>query len=176
MSKRYRFFIVLAVIGICFIFLFPTIRWYFLVPKEEQTLALGSREQIKIYASQTARGDVQELIEAARSEGPVPERLSFLVPLAKKIAKEAKQSSPPKWDAQGVLSVFFSEQEALDALETEYRERIFVRKDLQKNAVQLGLDLSGGLSIVLQADMEALREKLGRDLNDADREDAVNRA
>ncbi|MDR3171758.1 MAG: protein translocase subunit SecD [Treponema sp.] len=176
MSKRYRFFIVLAVIGVCFIFLFPTIRWYFLVPKEEQTLALGSREQIKMYASQTARGDVQELIEAARLEGPVPERLSFLVPLAKKIATEAKQSNPPKWDAQGVLSVFFSEQEALDVLETEYRERIFVLKDLQKNAVQLGLDLSGGLSIVLQADMEALREKLGRDLNDADREDAVNRA
>jgi preprotein translocase subunit SecD len=176
MSKRYRFFIILATVVVCFIFLYPTVRWYFMVPKEEQTLALGAREQIKIYASQTAQADLQELIDAARDGGAVPERMTFLISQARKAYKESKQPSPEQWNAQAVLSSFSSRPEALDAIETRYRENIFALKDLQKNAVQLGLDLSGGLSIVLQADMDALRERLGRDLNDADREDAVNRA
>jgi preprotein translocase subunit SecD len=101
---------------------------------------------------------------------------SPLVSLAKKNSKDAKLPEPPKWDASAVLSAFSSRREALDMVENTYREKIFKLKDLQKNAVQLGLDLSGGLSIVLQANMDALRERLGRDLTDADREDAVNRA
>jgi preprotein translocase subunit SecD len=173
MSKRYRFFIVLVTIGICFVFLLPTIRWYFLVPREEQALALGSREQIKTYASETAQADLQTLIEAARSGADVPERLSFLVAQAKKNNRDLKNAV---WDARTTLSSFASRQEALDAIETWNRDAIFRLKDLQKNAVQLGLDLSGGLSIVLQADMDALRERLGRDLTEEDREDAVNRA
>jgi preprotein translocase subunit SecD len=173
MSKRYRFFIVLLTIGICFVFLLPTIRWYFLVPKEEQTLALGSREQIKVYASETAQADLQALIDAARSDGDVPDNVSFLVGLAKKNNPGAKNA---EWNARTVLSSFASRQEALDAIETWNRDAIFKLKDLQKNAVQLGLDLSGGLSIVLQADMDALKERLGRDLTEEDREDAVNRA
>ena len=173
MSKRYRFFIVLVTIGICFVFLLPTIRWYFLVPREEQALALGSREQIKTYASETAQADLQTLIEAARSGADVPERLSFLVAQAKRNNRDLKNAV---WDARTTLSSFASRQEALDAIETWNRDAIFRLKDLQKNAVQLGLDLSGGLSIVLQADMDALRERLGRDLTEEDREDAVNRA
>jgi preprotein translocase subunit SecD len=113
------------------------------------------------------------LIDAARSGGEVPEKLAFLTALAKKNNPDAKNTV---WDARTVLSSFISRQEALDTIETRYRDRIFKLKDLQKSAVQLGLDLSGGLSIVLQADMDALRERLGRDLTEADREDAVNRA
>jgi preprotein translocase subunit SecD len=176
MSKRYRFFIILAIMAVCFVFLYPTIRWYFLVPKEDQAIALGSREQIKEYASQTAQFDLQELIEAARQDGDLPERLSFLTAQAKKNYRDAKQSAPSVWNARAVLSAFASRQETLEAIETNYRDTIFALKDLQKNAVQLGLDLSGGLSIVLQADMDALQERLGRPLTDADREDAVTRA
>jgi preprotein translocase subunit SecD len=162
--------------GICFVFLLPSIRWYFFVPKLEQSRALVSREQIKVYASQTAQADLQNLIDLARSGGDVPEELSFLIPQAKKNYKTAKLPEPAKWDARAVLSAFPSRLEALEAIESVYRDRIFALKDLQKNAVQLGLDLSGGLSIVLQADLDALRERVGRDLTEADRQDAVNRA
>jgi preprotein translocase subunit SecD len=51
--------------------------------------------------------------------------------------------------------------------------------DLKKrhgNALQLGLDLAGGMSVVIQADMEILAERLGRELTAADREDAMQRA
>ena len=176
MNKRYRLAIILITIGVCLVFLSPTVRWYFLVPKEDQAIALGSREQIKDYASQTAQMGLETLIQSARNGDSVPAELSFLISIAKKNSKDSKQSAPPQWDAAAVLSTFSSRQEALDAIETKYRDSIFSLKNLQKNAVQLGLDLSGGLSIVLQADMNALSERLGRSLTDADREDAVNRA
>jgi preprotein translocase subunit SecD len=176
MSKLYRFMIILFILALCFVFLLPTIRWYFWVPKLDQTRALGSREQIKTYASQTAQVDLEALISKARNGEDMPENLAFLTARAKKIYKDSRQTVPEKWDARAVLGAFGSRQEVLDIIESSYRDRIFSLKDLQKNAVQLGLDLSGGLSIVLQANLDALKEKLGRDLNDADREDAVNRA
>ena len=176
MSKRYRLVIVLVVTALCFVFLFPSIRWYFWVPKLDQNRALGSREQIKNYASQTAQADLQNLIDLGRAGGDLPPELSFLTAKARKIYRDAKQPVPSPMDARAVLMAFGSRQEALEAIESNYRDKIFALKDLQRSAVQLGLDLSGGLSIVLQADMGALREKLGRDLSDADREDAVERA
>ncbi|MDR0290283.1 MAG: protein translocase subunit SecD [Treponema sp.] len=176
MSKRYRFIIVLAVLGICFVFLWPTVRWYFLIPRDQQALALASREQIKTYSSGTAQADLQRLIGIAQEDGDVPEELSFLVTKARKIYKDTRQASPERWDARTTLSAFYNRREVLDAIETYHRERIFALKDLQKNAVQLGLDLSGGLSIVLQTDMNSLQEKVGRSLNEEDRTDAVNRA
>jgi preprotein translocase subunit SecD len=180
MSKRYRFFIILVVMIVCFVFLFPTIRWYFLVPKLDQTRALASREAIKNYASQTAQAELQALVEklVARAEeaGYLPENLDFLIPEAKKIYKDSGQKLPERWTPAAVLGAFASRSEALNVIESYYRDRIFALKELQKHAVQLGLDLSGGLSIVLQADMKALAEKLERPLTEEDREDAVNRA
>ncbi|MDR3147790.1 MAG: protein translocase subunit SecD [Treponema sp.] len=167
MSKRYRFLIVLVTLVVCFLFLLPSIRWHFLVPKEQQTLALESREQIKNYSSGMARTDFQELIELARVGGEVPEKLNFLIPQARKLYREAKREVPQTLDAWNVLSAFASRAEALDAIEAHYADAILKLKDLQKSAIQLGLDLSGGLSIVLQ---------VGRTLGSDNTEDAVNRA
>jgi preprotein translocase subunit SecD len=147
-----------------------------MVPKEKQAQALESREQIKNYASRTARADLQELLDLAQNGGELPERFSFLAARAKKIYRDNKLKAPEKWDAKNTLNAFSGRAEALEAIESKYREDIFALKNLQKNAIQLGLDLSGGLSVVLQADLDALRERLGRDLSDADRQDAINRA
>ncbi|GHT74291.1 protein translocase subunit SecD [Spirochaetia bacterium] len=176
MSKRYRFIIVLVTVAVCFIFLYPTIRWYFMVPREDKAIALGSREQIKEYSTLTAQLGLEALLSAARAGEDVPENLIFLVSPAKKIYKDEKRAAPDKWDASAVLSAFGSRQEALDTIEARYRQDIFALKDLQKSAVQLGLDLSGGLSIILQTDMDAYAEKLGHIPNDEERSGAVNQA
>lgn len=183
MRKRYRFFIVLLVVGVCLAFLYPTARWYFFVPKNEQNLALGSREQIRDYARRTAGIDLQRLIEAARQSETesVPEALDFLVPLAKKANRENRAANPETWTAREVIRAFTrgtaGENDARtllqEAIESRYRTRIFALKNLQQNAVQLGLDLSGGISIVLQADMENLRQRFvdqfERDPSDAEK-------
>jgi preprotein translocase subunit SecD len=93
--------------------------------------------------------------------------LSFLIAEAKKLYRDTKRPAPEKWDARAVLQGFAGRNEVLDSLETRYREEVFALKNIQRNAVQLGLDLSGGLSIILQ---------VGRTLSDDDPEDAINRA
>ena len=176
MSKRYRFFIVLIVLGVCFAFLWPTLRWYFFVPRDKQALAQESRQQIRTYASQTASGDLQRLIEAARFNEEVPHDLEFVITSARKLQKANNLPQPEVWNARAVLETFSSRREALETIETKYRDEIFAFKDLQTSAVKLGLDLSGGLSIVLQANLASLQERLGRSLNEDDRVDAMNRA
>ena len=42
--------------------------------------------------------------------------------------------------------------------------------------MQLGLDLSGGMSILLEADMDSLEERLGEEPTQEDRRSAVDRA
>ncbi|MDR2601563.1 MAG: protein translocase subunit SecD [Spirochaetaceae bacterium] len=176
MSKRYRLAVIILVISICAVFLSSTVEWYFFTPAQDKQLALASREQIKSYASRTASYDIQKLIAAARAGEPVPENLNFLINEAKKINAREKAENPAVWDAASVLRVFYDKREALDAIEGRYRQRLFDLKDLQKNAVQLGLDLSGGLSIILQADMDSYARKLGRTLTEEDRRLALDQA
>jgi len=178
MSKRYRLIILLVVLGVCFLFLLPTIRWYFFVPIEKQALAQNSREQIRAYSYQAAQADWQRLLDAARSsnpsmrsENPVPAELDFLIPVARKLHRDFKVPAPDTWTALNLLEAFESfstKRAAQDAIEQKYADEIFALKDLQNNAVKLGLDLSGGLSIILQ---------VGRTLsNNDDPADAMNRA
>ena len=176
MSKRYRFILVLVVLGLCFVFLLPSIRWYFWTPPVDQTWALSTREQIRIYVTQRAQADLQNLGTHAAAGQELPEELKFLIPIARRNYRDARMTLPERWDAAAVARAFVSDLEALEAIESYHMERIFSLKNLQRNAVQLGLDLSGGLSIVLQADMYALQERMDRPLNHEDREDAIERA
>ena len=167
MSKRYRFIILLVVLGVCFLFLLPTIRWYFFTPIEQQEMALRSREYIKSFSSESAQKDLQRLIDAVRYDDQVPADLDYLVPIARRFYRNSNRPVPATMTARTVLEAFFDRREALDTIEQKYRDDIFALKDLQNNAVKLGLDLSGGLSIILQ---------VGRTLTDDDPVDAMNRA
>ena len=176
MKKRYRLVIVLIVMAVCFVFLWPTLRWYFLTPLDQQALALQTRERIRDDAEQYARDGLQRVIEQARIGGDVPEDLSFLVSQARRINREHRLPVPARWDARAVMEAFPSQPALLNAIETQYRENVFALRNLQRNAVQLGLDLSGGLSILLHADMDSLQERAGHTLTDEERNDAMDRA
>jgi len=167
MNKRYRLFILVIILGVCFLFLWPTIRWYFFIPRDQQTLALESRQQIRTYSSQAAGEELQRLLDAATSDNVIPGDLEFATAVAKKQYKVLKRPLPSQWTAKSVLEAFSTKREALDAIEQKHADDIFALKNLQKNAVKLGLDLSGGLSIVLQ---------VGRTLTEDTPEDAMKRA
>ena len=72
MRKRTRFVIVLAVLGLCFAFLYPTLKWYFWTDKEDKALALGSREKIKDYVINMTKTDIDTLIDAAKKGDTEP--------------------------------------------------------------------------------------------------------
>ncbi len=178
MNKTRRFLIVLAVLAIAFVFLIPSIKWYALTPKEDQTLALGSREQIREYAWRMARADLAEIekLVSAADESPLPDRFDPMVKRAKAIYKEVGFKAPATWNAKAYLAAFDNRADALSELEDYYRTHVLSIKNLHGSAVQLGLDLSGGMSVIIRADLDALEAKTGKTLSAAERDDAVVRA
>jgi len=332
MRKRYRFAIILAVLAVCFVFLWPSLRWHFFTPMEQQARAMQSREQLRNSAMLRAESDFQRLLELGRAEealarllelsaahaagagpapteafleealaqareeavglqgladlarmdgwgllagplaaalprleelageepgasaeaalsrlgelagaepgmsaeaafqrllpparaeasnlqrilemareggaaadgaafaagavsadealqgrllaqaregGSLPPDLAFLIGQARRLNRDNRRPNPARWDARAALAAFPTPLAVRDAIENRYRDDVFSLRSMQRRAVQLGLDLSGGLSIVLQADMDALQERLDRPLTDADRDDAMERA
>jgi preprotein translocase subunit SecD len=171
--------IVLAVVAVSFAFLWPTVSWYWLTPKADQALALGSREQIRDYARNMAKQDLHDLKAAALAgDGTAldAQKFSIVIQAASKAYGTARKPLPASWTPKASLAAFVSEKAAYDAVENIYSTRVLNLKASQKKAVKLGLDLSGGMSAVIQADLDALSKKLGHSLSAAEKADAMKRA
>lgn len=179
MSKMQRFLIVVAIIAVAFAFLWPTVSWYWLTPKADQALALGTREQIRDYSRNMAIADIKELeSRAAAGDESVldPERFRAAITVSTKAYTTAKKKAPKEWTAASVLKPFTSEKAAYEAIEGLYRSKVLATKAKLKKAVKLGLDLSGGMSALIQVDMKSLAAKLGHQLSASERADAMARA
>ena len=168
MSKRGRFLLILGIIACCIFFLWPTINWYGLTPKEDQALALGSLETIKDYASYKASEDVKTLKALAKSnsEAEIPAEYLYLLKDAKKNYKIFKKQFPKDPTIRDLLAGFQNELELMNAVETVYREQILKNKRYYNNSVKLGLDLSGGMSVIVKADLEAAAKELDKMTSD----------
>jgi preprotein translocase subunit SecD len=180
MSKLRRLLVVIAVLAVALMFLFPSIQWYFLTPKEDQAIAVGSREQIREYSRRMTYLIITDLKQKATQKDTMDlsGQKTYKVALesAKKAYSLAKKPAPKTWDAVAILSGFSGERSMFDSIESRYRERVLNLKNVHSNAVQLGLDLAGGMSAVIQADLKSLSEKVGHDLSQAEKEDAMKRA
>ncbi|MBQ8012925.1 MAG: protein translocase subunit SecD [Treponema sp.] len=167
MNKRSRFIIVLVVLAVCFAFLWPSISWYARTPKDQQTLALGSLEKIKDYTVVKAKEEADNLVSIAKSN---PETLldssyDYLVKAAKKNYKErvkAYKSAgmeapavPALMTVGAILDSFESAAALREAIEGKYRDEILAAKKRYNSSVKLGLDLSGGMNVIVHADLEA---------------------
>ncbi len=161
MNKRFRFIFLLVVIGVAALLLYPTVNWYFLVPEDVQTITSGSREEIRRYAQNQARSDMQ-LLRAAADGDALPAGLEYMADRAKYFYRLEDREIPSPWTVSDVLSVFRSEDEALRNIQEYYREKILELKDQKNKIINLGLDLSGGINVVLEADEASLAERLGR--------------
>jgi len=157
MSKRSRLVLCLVVLAVCFVFLWPSVKWYYVTPKADQALALGSREKIKDYARNMAIADLRQLMEDARTDKqePVDPKFANLFNEARKNYKAMRKDVPAVWTARALLAAYPSESDILDFIENGYRDRILSIKKTQGAAVKLGLDLSGGMSIIIKADLDA---------------------
>jgi preprotein translocase subunit SecD len=161
MKKRGRLFIVLLVAVVSGIFLFPTVKWYAFVPQETKDLATGSKIQIREYALGQATRDLRELksLITSQADSSLPTQYKFLIPTAKENYKGMKQKAPSKWSVEALFRGYHSEQELFDALEKHYRVELLSLKNLSGKVLQLGLDLRGGMSILLEADVASYEQK-----------------
>ena len=178
MSKRSRFFVILLVLVIAGFFLYPTWNWYFMVQQDKKEIALGSKEQIRNYAMSKAIKELEKLNEMARADknNEVPKEYQFLVKKAKANYKTMKKAIPSKWTIAEVLLSFGSENKVLNELETYYRTEIFALKEKGKGILQLGLDLVGGMNVLLKADMESFSQRLGHVPTTDERKTAIDQA
>ncbi|MCQ2572536.1 MAG: protein translocase subunit SecD [Treponema sp.] len=157
MNKRTRLVILLAVLAICFVFLWPSISWYANTPKEVQALALGSTENIKDYATVQAAEDVRNFkaLVAANGDDALPAQYAWVSKEAAKEYKLAGKKAPSPMTVKDVVKAFDSEVEFMDIFQTRYRDSILKAKKRYENSVKLGLDLSGGMNIIVRADLDA---------------------
>ncbi len=179
MTKRFRLFTILLLLAVSGWFLYPTLSWYFWTPKDKKELAAGSLEQIRDYALQQAKtklGVLKDLF-AKDASSPLPSDLQFVLPIVKQNYSVAKMTEPSNWTVSDVFKAFTTEKDFLYQLEEHYRAEISAVKDSKGKIMQLGLDLSGGMSVVIKADLDALAQKKGvTTLSAQDKEDAVTRA
>lgn len=158
MNKKSRLVIILAVLAGCFMFLWPTISWYARTPKEDQALALSSLENIKDYSSIKAASDVKAMVAALKADPEilVADNQQWLKDQVKRNFKidNKKYSEPLK--LKDALDSFSSKAELTNFVEGVYRKRILKNKDFYKNSVKLGLDLSGGMNVIVKADLDAV--------------------
>ena len=162
MNKRGRLLIVLVVVIVCGVFLWPTYNWYFNVPQDMKDLSAASREQIREYSVTMAENDLEELQTLAVNEpdSVIAAKYDFLADYAKEQYKIEGTAVPAEWSVKDVLETFSNRDRALRTIEEHYADLLLGYKDDRDNVLQLGLDLSGGMSILLEADMESLAERL----------------
>ena len=158
MNKKSRFALILVVLAVCFAFLWPTISWYYRTPKEDQALALRSLEGIKDYSEAQAGTDFNALVELLKKDpsAELGEDLAWLAEAAKANYKEQKADVPSPLTLQAALSSFDSQQALVSYIESRYRNKILKDRKNYQNSVKLGLDLSGGMSVIVKADLDAV--------------------
>ena len=177
MSKRLRLGIILVFVGIAVAFLMPTISWHLLLPEDERQLATSSRDQIRIASQQRAGADLQTLrtLYNGDPDASIPEDLRFLRAPARDQYRFEGKPVPSPWTVERLLDGFPNESTLLGALESDHRQRLLDFKELTTRSLQLGLDLQGGMYVLIEPDFEELAAELGP-LTDADRQDALARA
>ena len=163
MNKRTRLVVLLAVIALCFVFLWPSISWYGRTPKELQQLALGSTENIKSYAELKAAEGVRA-IKKLMAEDPsanLPDEYSWIKKDVSKKYKSLDKKVPANLTLKDVVSVYANELEFMNVFQSRYRDEILDAKSYYENSVKLGLDLSGGMNIIVKADLDAAVASMG---------------
>lgn len=178
MSKRFRFLTILACIAIAGFFLYPTVDWYFFVPEDMKELAAGSRVQVRDYAQQQARSELARLTELA-GEGDsadLSEEYAHVIPAARRNYRAADMSLPAVWTAENILRGFRAQDELYNELENHHRSIILSLKNRKTRIIELGLDLSGGVSVTLEADADSLASRLGRQPSGEELSEAIDLA
>ena len=160
MKKTGRILLVLLVIVVATLLFYPTIRWYVFVPDSTKRAAAGSNEDIREYAMGQAVSGVNELkgLLASERNSSIPDKYSYLIDYAEDYLKDSGKEKPEEWTVYTLLSAFPSESDLFSSIEAYYRDDLLEAKKLSGNVLQLGLDLRGGMSVVLEADTESYSE------------------
>jgi len=176
MSKRGRFFIIILLCVLAGFALYPTIQWYFLLDGKEKAIVSGTRVGIRDVARQQARSDINGLLRSAKENTTdvLPKELEYTEKIAEENYKKEGEKLPDAWTSELVLQSFTSKKEAYDTLENYYFKQIDKKKKTKSRIIQLGLDLFGGVQVILRPDIVSLKKRLGHEPSKTELSDALD--
>jgi preprotein translocase subunit SecD len=151
MSKRLRFFLVLLALVLAGMFLYPSYDWYFNISQEKKEEAAKSRIDVRILTQEKAQEAVERL-KVLNQEDPdqeIPDEFKFLIAEAREVYKARGLDIPRPWTIGNVVQDVFSSEKVLELLENKYRDELIMIKERSTEILQLGLDLSGGMSVLI---------------------------
>ncbi len=155
MKNAGRLAAVLLVLIVSAVLLYPSIKWYCFVSEDVKQLAVGTKEQIRDYSRARAGEDVAAIRKLGGSAA-VPAEYRYLID----VAKERGYSKVS--DIASLMGAFKSEADLFSVIEGHWRDVIMETKKLSGRVLTLGLDLKGGVSVLLDADVDSFAQKLGR--------------
>ncbi len=176
MTKKARLIIVLLVAALSCVFVYPTIKWYFFTPQELKVQAAGSREDIQRIARTHAAQDFSSLLGTYQQDksAQLPAEFKYLKGLARTEAKKSGKKVDFDGSIKSIFAAFGTKNTLLDSIEGYYRDDLIEVKTLSNNVVQLGLDLSGGMSVLLEVDEANLAKRLGHEPSTSELSEAVD--
>ncbi len=163
MNKVGRISLICFVLIVSCALLYPTFKWYALTSSEEKQLATSSNVQIREYSRKQAQDDASFLIALSKSdpESKIPREFNYLKSDAKYYLKKLAKSTPKSWNVYTLLNSFPNQASFVEAIEAKYRKNILSTKRIKNFVLQLGLDLRGGMSVLLEADVDSYEKKTG---------------
>lgn len=163
MKKTGRILLVILVLAVASALLYPSFKWYFLVPTAIKQLAAGSDYQIRDYVRGQAAEDIIILKSLAKENpsGKIDSKYKYLIKNAKSARFLSKKGNPDKWTNYTLISSFPTEESLFEAIESHLREELLGIKAMSSYILQLGLDLKGGLSVILEANLASFEKKSG---------------
>lgn len=169
MSKGARIALTLFVILVCIGMLTPTFWYYVVIPKDIKSVSSSSNEEIRSYTQSFASKEVASLKSLALQDQGKSSKIDsdhkYLIKDAKSSLSDRHLSNPKEWTYYSLLSSFSSEGELYSSVENHMRKRIQNAKTLSKFILNLGLDLRGGMSVLLEADVDSYEEATGETLS-----------
>lgn len=175
-----RTLLVLTLLVLASVFLYPTMKWYFLTDAEMKNLANGTSTEIRNWSIDQANrvaGELERISKDAESiQSPIPEEYDFLIKAAKNNYHLGERDVPRDWTLGAVLNGFRDFDDLSISAEDHYRQLVLDLKEMKGRILALGLDLSGGLSVVLEPDFSSLEEASTTVLSSAERDAALESA
>ena len=175
MEKRFRYIILLVVLATSIMFLYPTLKWYFFIDQELKTASTLSRSDLKDFATSKAEADVKalETLLEKDKDSLIPADFDYFV-------DEIKEKGKKTYTVADLFSAFPGDtkesniENVKDVAEAHYREEVFKVKDMKKTVIQLGLDIVGGVSVILEPNLEKFKKDFPNSSSDKDLDRALN--
>lgn len=166
MNKRFKLLLILVLIVLGLFTLKPTYNWYMSLSEDERALANESKEGIREKSQVKATEAANKIIELVKTNptGEVPAEYSFLLDAAKQKYEDAEIDAPESWTLGVVLNAFKDSSDPVKSLvnlraafETNYSDIVFDNKGLKNEILKAGLDIAGGMSVVIQVDKSSIK-------------------